>query len=109
MQNDTDERGETQYILHLPIVSNKCGRGIPAAMSDVTKQKRKPPWRTEEMDKEEIGKKIDEVLQLEKWRSFVNGKVTGGLAVLEVLGIEKEKRIEVLAKALGLCLFLIHN
>jgi len=49
------------------------------------------------------GKKIDEVLQLEKWRSFVNGKVTGGLAVLEVLGIEKEKRIEVLAKALGLC------
>ena len=50
------------------------------------------------MDKEEIGKKIDEVLQLEKWRSFVNGKVTGGLAVLEVLGIEKEKRIEVLAK-----------
>lgn len=55
------------------------------------------------MDKEEIGKKIDEVLQLEKWRSFVNGKVTGGLAVLEVLGIEKEKRIEVLAKALGLC------
>ena len=55
------------------------------------------------MDKEEIGKKIDEVLQLEKWRSFVNGKVTGGLAVLEVLGIEKEKRIEVLAKVLGLC------
>ena len=55
------------------------------------------------MDKEETGKKIDEVLQLEKWRSFVNGKVTGGLAVLEVLGIEKEKRIEVLAKALGLC------
>ena len=55
------------------------------------------------MDKEETGKKIDEVLQLEKWRSFVNGKVTGGLAVLEVLGIEKEKRIEGLAKALGLC------
>ena len=55
------------------------------------------------MDNEEIEKKIDEVLQLEKWRSFVNGKVTGGLAVLGVLGIEKEKRIEVLAKTLGLC------
>ena len=58
-----------------------------------------------EMGKAEgdIEKKIEEVLSLEKWRSFVNGKVTGGLAVLDVLGIEKEKRIEVLAKALGLC------
>lgn len=58
-----------------------------------------------EMGKAEgdIGKKIEEVLSLEKWRSFVNGKVTGGLAVLDVLGIEKEKRIEVLAKVLGLC------
>lgn len=55
------------------------------------------------MNKEEMEKKLDEVLQLEKWRSFVNGKVTGALAVLEVLGFEKEKQIEVLAKALGLC------
>lgn len=52
---------------------------------------------------EEVRKKVDEVLRLEKWRGFVNGKVTGGLAVLDVLGIEREKRIEVLAEALGLC------
>ena len=52
---------------------------------------------------EEIRKKVDEVLRLEKWRGFVNGKVVGGLAVLDVLGIEKQKRIEVLAEALGLC------
>lgn len=57
------------------------------------------------MDKleEDMKKKVDEVLRLENWRGFVNGKVTGGLAVLDVLGIEKEKRIEVLAEALGLC------
>lgn len=52
---------------------------------------------------EDIKKKVDEVLRLENWRGFVNGKVTGGLAVLDVLGIEKEKRIEILAEALGLC------
>ena len=46
-----------------------------------------------EMGKAEgdIEKKIEEVLSLEKWRSFVNGKVTGGLAVLDVLGIEKRR------------------
>lgn len=49
---------------------------------------------------EDIKKKVDEVLRIENWRGFVNGKVTGGLAVL---GIEKEKRIEILAEALGLC------
>lgn len=52
---------------------------------------------------EDIRKKVDEVLRLENWRGFVNRKVTGGLAVLDVLGIEKEKRIEILAEALGLC------
>ena len=52
---------------------------------------------------EDIKKKVNEVLRLENWRGFVNGKVTGGLAVLDVLGIEKEKRIEILAEALGLC------
>lgn len=57
------------------------------------------------MDKseEDMKKKVDEVLRLENWRGFVNGKVTGGLAVLDILGIEREKRIEVLAEALGLC------
>lgn len=40
---------------------------------------------------------------LEHGRGFVNGKVTGGLAVLDIPEIEKEKRIEVLAEALGLC------
>jgi len=35
-------------------------------------------------------------------RGFVSGKVAGGLAVLEALNINKERRIEVLADALGL-------
>ena len=52
---------------------------------------------------EDTKRKVDEVLRLENWRGFVNGKATGGLAVLDVLGIEKEKRVEVLAEALGLC------
>jgi hypothetical protein len=51
---------------------------------------------------EELEQKIDEALKMERWRSFVSGKVTGGLAVLDVLDIEKEKRIEVMAEALGL-------
>ena len=55
-----------------------------------------------ENSKEDIKKKVEEILQLENWKGFVNGKVEGGLAVLHVLGIEKEKRIEVLAEALGL-------
>ncbi len=57
------------------------------------------------MDKSEenIEKKVEEILRLENWRGFVNGKVTGGLAVLDVLDIPREERIEILAKALGLC------
>lgn len=55
-----------------------------------------------EDSKEDIKKKVEEILQLENWRGFINGKVEGGLAVLDILGIEKEKRIEVLAEALGL-------
>ena len=57
------------------------------------------------MDKleEDMKKRVDEVLRLENWRGFFSGKVAGGLAVLDILGIEKEKRIEVLAEALGLC------
>jgi len=52
--------------------------------------------------KEDMKKKVEEILRLENWRGFVSGKVEGGLAVLDVLGLEKEKRIEILAEALGL-------
>lgn len=51
---------------------------------------------------EEIEKKIDEVLRVERWKSDVSGKVEGGLAVLAILDLEKEERIRVLAKALKL-------
>lgn len=51
----------------------------------------------------DIEKEVREILQRENWRGFIDGKVTGGLAVLEVLGIEREKRIEILAEAIGLC------
>lgn len=51
---------------------------------------------------EETEQKIDEALKVEKWKSFVSGKVAGGLAVLDVLDIEKDKRIGVMAEALGL-------
>ena len=39
---------------------------------------------------------------MNQWQGFVSGKVVGGLAVLEALNIDKERRIEVLADALGL-------
>lgn len=51
---------------------------------------------------EDIEKAVDEMLRVEKWRSFVSGKMTGGLAVLEVLDIGREERISIMSKALGL-------
>lgn len=51
---------------------------------------------------EDIEKAVDEMLRVEKWRSFVSGKMTGGLAVLEVLDIDREERISIMSKALGL-------
>lgn len=49
-----------------------------------------------------IKQKINEILEVNKWQSYVAGKVDGALAVLDVLNIGKERRIEVLAEALGL-------
>lgn len=49
---------------------------------------------------EELEKKIDEKFEVERWRWHTSGEVDGGLAVLAVLGLEKEERIKVLAKAL---------
>lgn len=51
---------------------------------------------------EEIEKKVDEIFKVERWRWHTSGKVEGGLAVLAILGLEKEERIKVLAKALKL-------
>lgn len=51
---------------------------------------------------EEIKKKVDEIFKAERWRWYTSGKVEGGLAVLAILGLEKEERIKVLAKALKL-------
>ena len=49
-----------------------------------------------------LEQKIDELIKLNQWQGFVSGKVVGGLAVLETLNIDKERRIEILADALGL-------
>jgi len=49
-----------------------------------------------------LEQKVDEVIKLNQWQGFVSGKVVGGLAVLEALNIDKERRIEILADALGL-------
>lgn len=42
------------------------------------------------------------MLEREKWRSFLSGKITGGLAVINVLDLGKERKIEILADALRL-------
>lgn len=46
--------------------------------------------------------KLEETLKVNKWQGFVSGKVTGALAVLEVLKIDEGRSIEVLEEALGL-------
>ncbi len=51
---------------------------------------------------EENMEKMSEMLELERMRSFLSGKITGGLAVINVLDFEKEKKIEILADALRL-------
>lgn len=51
---------------------------------------------------EEIKKRVDEIFKVERWRWHTSGKVEGGLAILAILGLEKEERIKVLAKALKL-------
>lgn len=49
-----------------------------------------------------IEQKLEETLKVNKWQGFVSGKVAGALAVLEVLNVDRERSIEVLAEALGL-------
>lgn len=51
---------------------------------------------------EENTKKMKEMLELERMRSFLSGKITGGLAVINILDFEKERKIEILADALRL-------
>ena len=41
---------------------------------------------TQDAVSEDIENVVDEALRVEKWWSFVSGKVTGGLAVLEAFG-----------------------
>ncbi len=49
-----------------------------------------------------LEQKLEEILKVNQWQGFVSGKVDGALAVLEVLKIDKERSIEVLAEAIGL-------
>lgn len=41
-----------------------------------------------------LEQKIDEVIKVNQWQGFVSGKVVGGLAVLETLNIDKERRVD---------------
>ena len=52
---------------------------------------------------EDMEKKVQEILDNERWRGYVGGKVEGALNVLYALDLSKEKRLELLSKAAGLC------
>lgn len=54
------------------------------------------------MSDTDIEEKMKEMVERERCRSFLSGKVTGGLAVISVLDFGKEKKIEILADALKL-------
>lgn len=52
---------------------------------------------------EDFEKKVQKILDDERWRGYVGGKVEGALNVLYALDLSKEKRLELLSKAAGLC------
>ncbi|MBR1853708.1 MAG: hypothetical protein IJ794_11315 [Lachnospiraceae bacterium] len=52
---------------------------------------------------EEYKKKAQDILDRERWQGYISGKVEGALNVLYVLDLDKEKRIEILSEAIGLC------
>jgi len=54
------------------------------------------------MDKSEMEKEVQKVMDREYWLGYTNGKIDGALYVLFLMDLEKEKRIELLAEAIGL-------
>ena len=51
---------------------------------------------------EDMKKEIKDILERERWQGYVSGKVEGALNVLYELDLSKDKRIELLSKAVGL-------
>lgn len=51
---------------------------------------------------EELKKEVQEILDRERWQGYVGGKVEGALNVLYALDLSKEKRLELLSKAVGI-------
>ncbi len=50
----------------------------------------------------ELKKELQDILEREKWKAYVNGKVEGVLNVLYDLELDKEERLELLSRAVGL-------
>ena len=51
---------------------------------------------------ENIKEQVEKILEKERWVARVSGKVDGALNVLFLLDLSKERRIELLSRALGL-------
>ena len=51
---------------------------------------------------EDMKKEVQDILDRERWQGYVSGKVEGALNVLYALDLTKEKRLEILSKAVGL-------
>ncbi len=57
---------------------------------------------TEDKVTEELQKTMDEKINIAKWQYFTGGKIEGALNVLYLLDIDRERRVELLARAIGL-------
>ncbi len=52
--------------------------------------------------REELENKVQTILDRERWQGYVGGKIEGALNVLYSLDLSRERRIELLANAVGL-------
>lgn len=57
---------------------------------------------TEDKVTEELQKTMDEKINIAKWQYFTSGKIEGALDVLFLQELDKERRVELLARAIGL-------
>ena len=56
----------------------------------------------EEPKTDALKKKMQDILDRQRWMGFVDGKIEGALNVLYLMDLDKEKRIELLSEAVGL-------
>ncbi len=50
----------------------------------------------------ELQKTIEEKMNIAKWQAFTSGKIEGALDVLFLQELDKDRRVELLARAVGL-------